>query len=194
MKATLKHMSNLLTGLLFALLIVMAFIVISTKASSGEPSFFGYQLKTVMSGSMAPTFQTGSVIAVNLTGETTKFKKGDVITFMQSNNQLVTHRIYEVRGSGKQMQYITKGDNNENPDFNPVLSQNVVAKYSGFTIPYLGYFIEFIKSPKGTALVLFIPGVLLLLYSGFSIWSALKVLDAKANRHSAGANEQIEQK
>ena len=25
-------------------------------------------------------------------------------------------------------------------DRNPVLSQNVVAKYSGFTIPYVGYF------------------------------------------------------
>ena len=64
LKKALKIFSNLITAVLFINLILMAFLVVSSKASGGEPQAFGYQLKTVLSGSMEPTFKTGSIIAV----------------------------------------------------------------------------------------------------------------------------------
>ncbi len=165
------------------LFIFMAIIVISSKASGGEPSFLGYQLKTVLSGSMEPTFKTGSIIAIQPAQNKTNLIKDDIITFSESQDKLITHRIIEVVNSGDQVMYKTKGDNNEDPDTNLVVSQNVVGKYTGFTIPFLGYFIDFAKSKNGSALLLILPGLLLLIYSAVIIFNALREID-KSNKPS----------
>jgi len=180
-KKVFKVISSLITWVLFLLLIFMVFVVISSKASGGEPQFLGYQLKTVLSGSMEPTFKTGSIIAIKSVDDSTSLKKDDVITFMESEEKLVTHRIIEVVGNGEQTMYQTKGDNNEDPDTNPVLPQNVVGKYSGVTIPYAGYLIDYAKSKNGSALMLILPGLLLIIYSAVSILKALKEID-KTNK------------
>jgi len=181
LKKVLKIVSNLITVVLFVNLILMAFLVVSSKASGGEPQAFGYQLKTVLSGSMEPTFQTGSVIAVQPLNmeERRSLKKGDVITFQTSEDILVTHRIIGVKTSGEHVIYETKGDNNKTADMDPVLAENVKAVYSGFTIPYLGYFIDFAQSKEGSAILLIVPGLLLLGYAAFTIFQALKQIDPK---------------
>ncbi|QKY68984.1 signal peptidase I SipW [Lentibacillus sp. CBA3610] len=175
-KKLLKWLNNLATTILFAVLIGMLFIVVSAKASGGKPEIFGYQLKTVLSGSMEPNIQTGSIIAVKPGGDMTRFQNGDVITYMEEAEKLVTHRVVDVMNNGEHVMYQTKGDNNDAPDSNPVLSENVVAEYTGFTIPYLGYLVNLSQSQNG-AFLLLVPGLLLLGYSGFIIWRALKEID-----------------
>ncbi|WP_223701371.1 signal peptidase I SipW [Sutcliffiella deserti] len=176
-KKLLKIMSNVISTVLFLTLIFMVFVVISSKASGGEPHVFGYQLKTVLSGSMEPEFNTGSIISIKPVEDAVSLKENDVITYMQADGSVVTHRIIEVVNNGEQTMYQTKGDNNADLDGQLVLPQNVVGIYTGFTIPFLGYFIEFAKSSKGTATLLIVPGLLLLVYSTFSITSAIKDLD-----------------
>lgn len=177
-----KFISGMISLLLLAVLLLMVFVVISSKASGGEPQILGYQIKTVLSGSMEPTFETGSIIAVEPIEETTKLQPKDVITFTTEDNNIVTHRIVEVIENGEHTMYQTKGDNNKELDTQPVLSANVMAKYTGFTIPYLGYFIDFAKSSKGSAMLLIIPGVLLLIYSAITIISALKSIEVQSNK------------
>ena len=179
MKKVMKITSNVVTGILFLLLMLMVFLVISSKASGGEPQIFGYQLKTVLSGSMEPTFKTGSVIAVKPIEDKNSIKENDVITFMQEDESLVTHRVVNIIQNDQRTMYQTKGDNNEDMDTQPVLAENVVAEYTGFTIPYLGYFINFTQSGKGMAILLLIPGLLLLGYSGITIYQAIKEIDQK---------------
>ncbi|MFE8697315.1 signal peptidase I SipW [Cytobacillus sp. FJAT-53684] len=184
MKKTLKIISNIITVILFFNLILMAFLVVSSKASGGEPQAFGYQLKTVLSGSMEPTFQTGSVIAVKPldSKERKSLKKDDIITFQTGEDILITHRIIGVNTSGEHVMYETKGDNNQTADMDAVLSDNVVAVYSGFTIPFIGYFIDFAQSKEGSAILLIGPGILLLGYAGFSIYQALREIDPKPKK------------
>ena len=172
-----KWVSNIVTVTLFLTLISTAFVVISSKASGGEPTVMGYQLKTVLSGSMEPGIQTGSIIAIKPGGDMERFLKGDVITFKESENKLITHRVLEVKGTGENTQYITKGDNNDAPDLSPVLAANVVGEYNGFTIPYIGYLLNAAQSKIGSALLLILPGVLLLLYSAVTIWKAIKEIE-----------------
>ncbi|MGG1574219.1 signal peptidase I SipW [Fictibacillus sp. NRS-1165] len=172
-----KWLSNIVTTVLFATLLFMAVVVISSKASGGDPSFLGYQLKTVLSGSMEPRIHTGSIIAVKPGGDMTRFKKGDVITFKASENKLITHRINKVEGSGSNTRYVTKGDNNDAPDLEPVLANNAVAEYKGFTVPYVGYGMEFAQSKKGTTLLMIVPGILLLIYSVVTIWKAFREIE-----------------
>ncbi|WP_099362269.1 signal peptidase I SipW [Fredinandcohnia onubensis] len=185
-KKILKITSNAISVILFLLLLVMVFVVISSKASGGEPQIFGYQLKTVLSGSMEPTFKTGSIISVKPVEDKTGLEKNDVITFIQEDKSLVTHRVMEVIENNGYTTYRTKGDNNEDMDIQPVLAENVVAEYTGFTIPYVGYLINFAQSGKGTAILLIIPGILLLGYSGLSIYQAIKEIEKNSKPQDNG--------
>lgn len=181
MKKTVKIISNIITIVLFLNLILMAFLVVSSKASKGEAKIFGYQLKTVLSGSMEPTFLTGSIIGVKplSSEERNTLKKDDVITFKSNEEILVTHRIIGVTKSGQNVLYETQGDNNDAPDNDLVLSENVVAIYSGFTLPYIGYFINFAQSREGSAILLIGPGLLLLGYAAFVIYRGFREIDKK---------------
>lgn len=168
-----KLISTITSFILIALVITLAAIFISSKMTGGDPTFFGYQLKAVLSGSMEPEFDRGSIIAVKPGGDMTRFEKDDIITFKRDEKTYITHRVLEVKKDGNQVFYITKGDNNEDPDSSHVLSGQVVAEYTGFTVPYIGYFVNFAKSKMGTAAVLFIPGILLIIYAIHLINSAL---------------------
>lgn len=181
----MKWISNFITGVLFILLIGVASVVIITKASGGEPQLFGYQLKTVLSGSMEPGIQTGSIITVKPAVDKASFKVDDIITFMEEDNILITHRITEVIGEGDSVLYRTKGDNNNAEDMNPVLTDNVVAEYTGVTVPYLGYFISFAQSKNG-AFLLLVPGFLLLIYSAFTIWRAIAEIELPKKQSAVG--------
>lgn len=165
-------LNRISTFILFALLIGGLLLVFVSKISGGEVNILGYQLKIVLSGSMEPDIQTGSVIAVELGGDMSRFNKGDVITFREENQSLITHRITEVTHSGGNISYQTKGDNNDGADINRVLPANVAAEYTGFTVPYVGYFVSFLQSKNG-ALLIIMSGFVLLLYSLFTIWRAL---------------------
>ena len=42
--------------------------------------------------------------------------------------------------------YETKGDNNNGPDLEPVLAENVIGKYADITVPYAGYALNYANS------------------------------------------------
>ncbi|SFJ47248.1 signal peptidase, endoplasmic reticulum-type [Halobacillus dabanensis] len=180
-------LSTLMTFLLYGILIFMVVIVAVSKISGGESTFMGYQLKTVLSGSMEPTFQTGSIVAIEPTDDGTQYKKGDVITFLREEGVLVTHRIIEVKGSGENTSYVTKGDNNDGADLEPVLASNVVGKYVDFTVPYIGYVMDFANSKLGSLLLLVVPGVGLFGYGCISIWREISKLEDNKEKESAKA-------
>ncbi len=181
LKKTIKIASNCLYAVAITLLLVMIFMVFSSRASGGEPELFGYQFKVVLSGSMEPTFNTGSIILVEKLNDTKNLTENDVISFKQGENEIVTHRIIEVVNNEDSVYYRTKGDANEDPDMNAVVAENVVAKYSGITIPLVGYFLNFASSPLGTGLLLIIPGILLIAYSVITIRKAIREIEEKTN-------------
>lgn len=151
--------------------------VISAKASGGEPKLFGHQLKVVLSGSMEPTIKTGSIIAVKPIGDASNLKEDDIITFVQQDESIVTHRIINVVKNGEHTLYETKGDNNQDPDSELVSPQNVLAVYSGFTIPYLGYFVDFAKTSTGAAILLIVPGLILIGYSILLFYQVIREIE-----------------
>src|SRR5690625_8044990 len=119
-KRILKVMSSLITTVLFIVLLLTLFLVISTKASGGEPSLFGYQLKTVVSGSMEPEIKTGSIVGIEESKDPPAYQKGDVITFSTEEDLLITHRITAVKKDGKI--YTTKSHTNHATDVDRVMS------------------------------------------------------------------------
>lgn len=174
-KRLLKVINHAISTILFIVLLLSLFLVISTKASGGEPSLFGYQIKTVLSGSMEPDIKTGSILSIKEVDDPTDFQTGDVITFRTEDDILITHRIVEVNQAGQS--YVTKGDANDGADSEPVMAENIIGSYTGFTVPYVGYIMNFANSKEGTALLLVIPGILLIIYSAVTIWKTFRQID-----------------
>ncbi|MED1864164.1 signal peptidase I [Fictibacillus nanhaiensis] len=176
-KRLLKFTTKLASTSFIVLLCFLAFIILSSRISGAEPSVFGYQIKAVLSGSMEPIFQTGSIISIKQVDNTT-FKKGDIITF-QMEDKLITHRIIDIENKNGQVSYRTKGDNNDGPDMWSVPLNDVIGSYTGFTIPYIGYALNVTQSKEASALMLFIPGFLLFSSAVFSIVRAARKLDVE---------------
>src|SRR5690606_4178542 len=161
-----KWINNIVSILLIAVILLMVFFLVSSKFSGGTPKVFGKELLTVLSGSMEPSIKTGSIIAITPTEDPTKYKEGDILTYrsLDDPNVFITHRVLEVQEIDSSIYYITKGDNNDAKDTSPIPANNVVGEYADFTMPFVGYILDFVKSKIGTVLVIIVPGVLLIGY------------------------------
>ncbi|WP_425590484.1 signal peptidase I SipW [Fictibacillus sp. b24] len=178
MKKVLKITMKLMSSAFVVVICLLAFMILSSRVSGAEPSVFGYQIKAVLSGSMEPIFQTGSIISIKQAENPDSFKKGEIITF-QMEDKLITHRIVGVHHKNGQVSYDTKGDNNDGADMWSVPSNDVIGSYTGFTIPYAGYALNVTQSKEASALLLFIPGLFLFGSAVFSIVNAARKLDVE---------------
>jgi len=178
LKKVLSIIGNILKSILVVILCFLAFVVISSRFTGGESTILGYQLKAVLSGSMEPTFHTGSIITVKLGANPSSYQKGDIITF-QMDNKLITHRVAAVHNKNGEISYKTKGDNNDAQDIWTVYPQNIIGKYTNFSIPYVGYALNFVSSKAGSALLLIVPGVLLTLFAVRNLFQLKKEFEQK---------------
>ena len=99
----------------------------------------------VPSGSMIPVVYPGDVVIVAKTSGS-NVNLGDFIEYHNPKENIdIVHRVIEVQMQGSQRFFITKGDNNNAPDVDPVPEQNVIGKVV-FTIPKIGWISIMIKS------------------------------------------------
>lgn len=172
-KLTIKLINNLLFGLLILLFLGSLYSLINNRENkSYVPSIFGYKMMTVLSGSMDPGIKAGDVIfAKSIDADSVKI--GDVITYKTENNDLITHRVTNVKIENKNVYFVTKGDSNNVEDSKPVPYSNVVGILA-FRIPYGGWVLEFVNSKVGIVLFIFIPIFILIFGEVKTILSELK--------------------
>ena len=127
---------------ILSILSSICYILILVYAAVSIPALFKYTPIIVLSGSMEPTYHVGSIIYYHPVKSEAELKKGDVITYKISDDTLVTHRIHEI-ADGK---YETQGDANETPDVLKISYNQIVGKVSKISIPYIGYYVDFIHS------------------------------------------------
>ena len=107
------------------------------------PMLFGMKAYIVMSGSMEPVLQTGSVAYVDTHFSGDDAAIGDIIAF-RSMDSLVTHRVIDKTADGE---FITKGDANSSPDPVPVAREHVIGR-TVFSVPAAGYILAELKGRK----------------------------------------------
>jgi len=119
-----------------------------------------YKVMTVISGSMAPAIKMGSVVIVKPAAD---YKIGDVITFgpYSKTKAPTSHRIYDIKVVDGQPVYITKGDVNNAPDARELQKRDIVGKVL-FSVPFVGYAVDFAKKPIGFVLIIGIPAVIII--------------------------------
>ncbi len=79
--------------------------------------------------SMQPFFQKYAVI---ITKQSDVYQIGDIISFNKSN-QVITHRINEIKLASGQVLYYTKGDNNDVTDDMPHSKKEIIGKVVWFS-------------------------------------------------------------
>lgn len=157
MGKAVKKVWNGITTVIVALAVLLAMALVGVR-------LIGFQVFTVLSGSMEPTYHVGSLIYVKK-ADYKELRSGDVITFMLDEDTVATHRIVEVvpdETDPTVLRYRTKGDANEAVDGSLVHYRNVVGT-PVFTIPKLGYLASYIQNPPGTYVAISAGALLLLL-------------------------------
>ncbi len=148
-----------ITSLLLLLAVAGGFALLHTQ---------GGKLFSVQSGSMVPNLSKGDLVAVTRVSEG-QLAVGDVITYTNPKNmrETITHRVVELPSSANAGRILTKGDANPTVDA-PILPSAVVGKVD-FSAPYVGAVIDFIRTPVGLLLLVYIPALAV-------IWRELKLL------------------
>lgn len=126
-----------------------------------------YRAYIVQSGSMEPALPVGAIV---FTQSAPSYEVGDIITFSPNGGEtLVTHRISSTEGNG----FRTKGDANEDPD-NLIVARDQIVGKSIFSIPKLGYFADFVRTPKGFVLLIVIPASIIIYEELKSVFNEIK--------------------
>lgn len=143
MNKSVKFILKLISNLIVLIAVTLAILLVGLK-------FLGFQIYTVVSGSMEPNYHVGALIYVKEV-EPSTLKVKDAITFEVSDKTIATHRIVEIvkdETNPNVYKFRTKGDANNNVDANLIEPNQVLGK-AIFTIPYLGYIATYIQSYPG---------------------------------------------
>lgn len=150
--------------LVLAILVPTFAITIYSKFNSGIAMIGGKGIIVVASGSMSEKnpansdylsrfnnqFDTYDIIVLEKVSEG-DLQLYDVIAFSNDKGVNIIHRIKGYTEDGK---FITRGDsNNKDDEFNPTYN-DVLGRYTGKRIPYIGIFVMFLQSYSGMVTIL----------------------------------------
>ena len=184
MDKSLKKIWNVISSILVTLVVLLALLLVGARV-------VGLQVFTVLSGSMEPTYHTGSLIYVKKVDPYT-ITDGQPITFMLDENTVATHRVVGIVTDEEDptvIRFRTKGDANEAEDGSLVHYKNVIGTPI-FSIPYLGYVADYIQHPPGMYIAISGGAVLLLLVFLPDVFASDKDEEKKKKRKkSAGKHD-----
>ena len=120
----------------------------------------GWQLQSVQSGSMTPTYPVGSLL-VTAQIDAAEVEPGMAIVFEEPNTpgRLVTHRVVGI-APGSTLQFVTKGDANATTDAAPVPARMVRGRVL-WHVTYLGSLLDWLQWPRSFVVLVLLPGLLL---------------------------------
>lgn len=157
MNKTFKKIWNIFTNTLVILALALVMALVGVR-------LFGLQVFTVLSGSMEPTYHTGSLIYVKKV-DPFALQAGDVITYLMDADTVATHRVMGIvpdEDDPGVIRFRTKGDANDVEDATLVHYANVVGT-PVFTIPKLGFLVNYVQNPPGRYVAISVAALLLCL-------------------------------
>lgn len=141
------------------LVMTVAFIIIFTVFIM--PTVFHLKPFVIMSGSMLPEYPIGAICIIDT--DRISPSEGTVISY-DTEEKNILHRVVDITEEG----YITKGDNNNVEDPEPV-KQEQVCGTCVYMIPGVGKIALFMKSTTGIVLMIGIIVLMLITKLFFSV-------------------------
>jgi len=160
--------ANIFYNVIIGLVIALAVLLVVSKL----PIPGNYKVLTVLSGSMEPAIHTGAVVVIKPSGE---YNIGDVITFGETGKDKtpITHRINNIYVKDGKPVFVTKGDANNSTDMREIGKEEIQGKVL-FSIPFLGYVLEFVKTPLGFGVVVILPAAAIIIDEAIKIFKEFK--------------------
>lgn len=118
------------------------------------PKLFGYNPLVVISGSMEPTLKVGGLLYYEEI-DINDFKEKDILVY-ELKDHIISHRVVEHLDNG----FITKGDANNSYDSSIVSDNQVLGRGTNWSIPFLGYYADFIFRHKYILKILLSIGII----------------------------------
>jgi signal peptidase I len=154
MKLSIKKIATIIFAFIGLGAVILPFV-----ANTGS-----YPLAIIDGSSMYPHYENGDIVYYHSVADKNNIPNGTVIIFIQGNagssffeglvRPVVIHRVVgQLTQADGQICYTTRGDNNDVND--PFLTRaDHVLGVEGLTIPKIGLFILFVKSPQGLIAVI----------------------------------------
>jgi signal peptidase len=151
-------------------LVVLVAVALLALVAIG-PRVLGYQIESVLSGSMVPTFSPGDAVLVT-SEPTADVRVGQVISYRipVGNHHVETHRIVRILHGGPHPVVITKGDANNAAD--PWRARLVGARVWRMraVLPDLGAAIHDLRLPIVHTLTMLVAPVIIVILLLVRIW------------------------
>lgn len=139
----------------------LVFYIISSQINANNENYKPkISLYTIVSPSMNPVIEVYDIV-VNVRPDSEKdIEIGDIITYKSkapnSEGMTITHRVVSIVKNGNKTEYITQGDNNENPDsifvdYDSIIGEEILI------IPKVGELQFLIAEQKGWLFLLLVP-------------------------------------
>lgn len=156
---TIRLVKNIVCWTLIVLFTLAIITFMITRISGGTPSFFGYSLHRIVSGSMEPELEINEVILNKDIGDASEIAVGDIVTFQggeKFGNHEVTHRVLSApyENTSGDTVIVTKGDANDVDD-GEIDVRNVKSKNIA-KLPLIKNIYNFFFSVWGLALFIFL--------------------------------------
>lgn len=130
----LIKIKNVIFRILYVFIIIYLLVFV--------PCLWGHKPLVVISGSMEPTLKVGGILYYEKM-ELEDFKINDILVY-KTKDHIISHRIVDIVDDG----FITKGDANNSVDNNLINKNQVLGKGTNWSIPYIGYYADFIYTHK----------------------------------------------
>ena len=159
----LKRKINILIYIILIPILIynISLIIQAVIKTSETPNFLGIKTYVIISGSMEPNLQIGDIVIVKKVAQN-ELKQGDIISYRQGQS-VITHRIAEVIDKEGEVEYKTKGDNN-NAEDSGILSYEMIEGKVVKHISQIGK-IAIILQKKGTIIFIILILYIYILYS-----------------------------
>lgn len=179
-----KRVLDVVSILLIAVMVLTIVISMVSRINGNAPSFFGYTIYRVASGSMEPELMVGDVILDKDVKDPLELKVDDIITFMGSgelDGVYVTHKIIKAPyddGTGFMLQ--TQGVANELAD-EPIPVEKVKGIFI-CKVPFLDAVYNVFLSPWGLLIII---GLIIFIFFG-EIVNLVRAITGNINDDDAG--------
>ncbi|ROS54760.1 signal peptidase I [Frigoribacterium sp. PhB24] len=163
---------------LFALVLGLALVLVVVPKAAGATPL------TVLTGSMEPRLPPGTLIVVKPT-PVGGIHLGDVVTYQIESGrpEVISHRVIEiVSSSDGRTAFVTKGDDNSEPDEALVLPEQVRGTL-WYSVPWLGFVNQVVNGDARSWIVPLL-AIALLGYAGYAVATGL--LEVRRRRGRRG--------
>lgn len=169
-----RRIFNIILTIVLVILVVVIALTMFIRISGNTPSFGGYMIFRVSTGSMEPELNIGDVILVKDVNVLEEVAVGDVITYEGRESsyagKLITHEVikapYEENGK---YYLVTKGI--ANPIEDPAITEDQVVGKMLMKIPLIGMLYNFFLTPWGLVITILL---IVLAFSG-EFWNIYKL-------------------